>query len=547
MSKTVRAVAGAALIVVGAVTGNVHLIIAGASLTAGALTGPKLGKREATAAAFQLGETPRVALLGEVMTYGSLANGFNHGGDYGTDWEVLDILLADHRCDALVGFYVNDRYIAFTGNGQVAGYGGKLTVSWYPGTADQPVDPLLAAHGGAATTDRATGVCHVVVAYQADKPNAKNPVWPGGRPRFGWVVRGKRCYDPRKDSTVTGGAGPHRWSEPSTWEWTDNLAVCRYNWVRGIYACDRVSEPGQLLVGRGLSAAEAPPERVAAAANVCDELVPLASGGAERRYRTAASIGAAESFAEVEEKWRAASAGMIAQPEGSIEVVPGQAQAPVAWITDDDLLIGRPVTFSEHRSEADQEWCNTVVARYPEPSQKWAQHSAPVRRDLVDLIADAGPRERTLDLDYCRSGTQAQRCAEIARRMGRLLITAGLSLGPRFAELEEGDWIVWTSARRTKGLPVTFRIEAYQDDAGWQKALTLRQIAASVFDWTISDEQTDGSVAVQQPTPPPSIYDPVMPETAGQAGAVSDGTTTYTPGKIKAIEDRLVRLEEQQP
>jgi hypothetical protein len=349
-------------------------------------------------------------------------------------------------------------------------------------------------------------ICYVVVEYKADANDAKNPVWPGGRPQFQWRLRGKRCYIPMLDSTVPGGAGPHRWSAPATWQWTDNLAVCRYNWVRGVYACDRVDEPGQLLVGRGLSAIEAPPERVAAHAALCAEPVALANGGSEPRYRCAAVIAADEQFDSIEAKWAAACGGVITQPEGSIEVEPGHAKAIVAALTDDDLLIGEAAQFSLFRSEADEEWCNTVVATFVDPSQQWKEHAAPVRRVYGDVILDGKPRERRLDLEFVTSGTQAQRCAEIARRLGRLTATGGLAVGPRFCELEEGDWITYTSARRTRGQTLTFRIDAYQGDASWQTRLSLRQVATSAYAWSTADEIVDGAIAVQQGEADPAAY-----------------------------------------
>ena len=511
MSKIVKAVVGVGFIAVGVLTGNAQFIVAGASLTISAVLGPggpKTPTRQAAATTLQLGEQPRQAVFGEALVGGTLLTGFNHGGKYGTDREVLAIALADHRCDALVGFYVGDKYVAFAGDGEVAGYGGQLKVTWHPGTADQAADATLVAQGGYTAADRLQGLCYVVVEYKADEADAKNPVWTAGRPQFGWVVRGKRCYDPRLDDTVAGGAGPHRWADPATWTWTDNLAVCRYNWVRGVYAGDRIDEPGQLLIGRGLSPIEAPPERVAAAANLCDEPVALAGGGSEPRYRVSAVIGADEVHGEIEAKFAAACAGVVLQPDGSIEVEPGHAKAAVAFITDADLVVGKPVTFSDHRSEADEEWCNSVVGRYVEPTQKWAEHAAPIRRVVADLVADGGPRERTLPLAYVRSGSQAQRCAEVVRRLGRLPKTGTITLGPRFCELEEGDWIVWTSARRTRGLPVVFRIEAFSRDAGWQMTLTLREISMSVFGWTAADQIAEGAVAVQQVSPPVAAFVP---------------------------------------
>jgi hypothetical protein len=59
----------------------------------------------------QLGEQPRSAMFGEAFTAGSLVDGFNYGGKYGTDWECLLIRLADHKCEGLTSFYVNDELI----------------------------------------------------------------------------------------------------------------------------------------------------------------------------------------------------------------------------------------------------------------------------------------------------------------------------------------------------------------------------------------------------------------------------------------------------
>lgn len=501
MSKAVKAVVGVGAIVAGVlVPGLQSLIAVGASLTLGALSkGAKGANRQAAALQINLGEGPRQAIFGMAATAGTLLDGFNYGGKYGTSREVLVIALADHRCQSLEGFYVNDQYVTFAGNGTVAGFDGKLKVTWYAGTATQTADPTCTANGGWTADDRLLGVSYVVVEYLEDGEKEKNPTWPSGRPSFLWVVKGALCYDSRKDSTVPGGSGPHRWDDPTTREWSENLIVCRYTWARGLYACDRVDEPGMLLIGRGLTAGEAPPERVAAPANLCDEMVD-----GEPRYRVSAVIGSDEQFLQVEQKFAAACAGVIIQPEGSVEIEPGHAKSSVASFTDADLIVGRAITFSEYRSEADEAWVNTVAVRYNEPSQKWADHGAPVKRVDADVIADGGPRVATPALDYVAWSGQAQRVAEITRRMGRLWRTGGCTLGPRFCEIEEGDWVTWTSSRRTGGQPVKFRVESFESDEGRRKSITLREIATSVF--TATEADPDTSVAEQQTPPDPAAY-----------------------------------------
>lgn len=279
MSKVIGFVVGAAMVVVGlTVPGAQGLILQGALMIVSSavllLTQPKTPARNASEMSIQLGEQPRVLQLGETATAGSLVDGFNYGGKYGTQWEVLIIRLADHKCHSLTGFYVNDEWNGYVGDGYYPRYGtDNLQVFFRSDTTAQPLPSIVTDNGpGWTSADIGESGCDVIVAYKCDKPDTKHPVWPGGRPRFLFVLKGAFCYDPRLDDTVDGGSGPHRIDDPDTWEWTENAAICRYKWVRGVYANDDNSDQTKLLVGRGLSAEEAPPENVFAAANLCDEL-----------------------------------------------------------------------------------------------------------------------------------------------------------------------------------------------------------------------------------------------------------------------------------
>lgn len=464
----------------------------------------KAQDRQASVTSISIGEGPREAIFGEVATGGSLADAFNYGGTDGTDWEVMIVVVADHRCHSLTGFYVGDVYVPFAGSGPVAGYNGQLEVYWLEGTEAQTMPAIVTSYGGWDADSNLAGCATVVVAYKADSPKAKRPIWTAGRPQLLWVVKGKHCYIPRLDSTVPGGSGSHRWNDPATWQWTDNLIDCRYNWMRGVFACDRVSQPEMLLVGRGLSEVEAPPARTIAAANVCDEAVALKSGGTEKRYRFNAAIRADEDFISTEEMFAAACAGVIVQREGGVEIEPGAARSVIAEFTDDDLIIGEKILVSQFKSDAQR--VNSVVPRYVEPSQKWADHAAPIRRVLADIAADGRPREQPLTLSAVTSGTQAQRCGEIARRLARLERTGGYTVGPRWAAIEDGDWIGWTSARHFQGARRVFRVNRWVRPANWRNTLAFDEISASCYDWNAGlDEITDTSVAEQQAAPPSDL------------------------------------------
>lgn len=474
----------------GAAVGN-FLIAYGATIyaTAGSWALSKLSKpkgasvsqeRQASVTTLSIGEVPREMIVGQAATGGSLVDGYYYGGQYGTDWNLFVIALADHPCHDLVGFYVGDTFVEFGADGDVPGYNGQLKVWWRPGEAtDADFPSEISGLGPATAPGSLRGVAKVAVAYKIDAADAKNPTWTSGRPTFVWVVKGARCYDPRKDGTVPGGAGPHRWSDPATWEWTENAEICRYAFQRGAYAFNAVGDPTKLRVGRGLSEYEAPPERVFAPANLCDEAVDIGDDKVEARYRVGGVIRASESFDNVEQMFADAMGGYIIQPEGGVAVDPGQAKTPVAEITDDDLILGQPVRFTRFRSASDR--VNTVVARYIEPSQKYNETVAGVARDQADIEADGGPLEEVLSLPLVNSRTQALRLAEMRRRQHRLERTASITLGPRFAHLEEGDWIQWTSARHTGGQPVVFRVTAYSLPENWQNTLALEETSYDVF------------------------------------------------------------------
>lgn len=504
MSGVVKVVAGAIALTVGIITGSAFLILLGGALIVSTIFAPKGPARNAQEMTIQLGEQPRAAIFGTAAVAGSLVDGRNYGGKYNTKFEALLIRLADHKCEELVGFYVNDEWVEYTGDGDVPGYedgdDAALQIYFRADTNTQELPPPIGDRSSwSAGYNQGESGCDVCVVYEADKPDEEHPEWPGGRPRFLFVVKGKKCYDPRLDSTVPGGSGDHRWDDPDTWEWSDNPAVCRYNWVRGVYASDQVENPAHLLVGRGLSQAEAPPENIIAAANLCDEIVD-----GNKRYTFNCPIYSQQPFIEVEEMFAAATGGQIVTREGSVELEPGAAKSVVASFTDDDLIAGSEVSWNQGiLSESDQEWVNTVVARYVEPTQKYADHSAPVIREATYILEDGKPREAQVTLRGVDNTAQAQRVAQILLRLGRLWGRGTVTLGPRFCEIEDGDWVNWVSPRRFPDAPdntITFRVEAYQVNEKWQNTLTLRQINSDVYtDLPLRPDYSDPFEPTEEP------------------------------------------------
>lgn len=520
---TVTAALGAAFTAIGLSAGLAtslagfivrYAIVSAISWAASKLFAPKMGQalvasRQASVLQLDLGEGPREAAFGRCALGGRLRDAFNYGTDF--EWEVLVIKLADHEVDALEQVIVNDRVYDFTADGLqthadfVVDGVSHLEIHFRPGTLTQtPPAGLVSVSAGRWTSnDVMKGCAHVWVAYKVS-----DKVWPTGRPSLRWVGRWKKCYDARKDSTVPGGSGAHRWNDPSTHEWTDNAYVCWYNFQRGVWT------NGQLMVGPGRSEEEQPAARMIAPANACDEDVTLKAGGTEKRYRANGLVRADERWIDVCEDFALAMAGEIVERDGGWEIDVGVARTVDFTFTDRDILANAPLEYQAKLGRA--ELVNTVTATYVSPSKLYNDHSAPLRRSSADVTADGEPRERSMPLVYVHSDTQAQRCSEIARRKARRMRQATVPLSMRFMRAEVGDWCEWTSERYFGGQTIKFVVVGVGIDPATGVSLALREIHSDVFGWTAATDELDALA--------PDYLPPAAP---GAAGVASFAATPF--------------------
>lgn len=486
-------VVGTAKAVVGFLTGNAGLVMDGVRQVAGAGRKGDAQARQASILNLQLGEVPRQAVIGIACTAGSLGDVFSFGGQYGTDKVTRCVNLADHAIDGIEGFYINEVYYPWVGDGLQAAFSNKLSFHFRNASAEGYDPPQhVQQNGGWTTSDRMVGITHIWIDWFVD-----DKVWPQGHPEIRFVLRGLRVYDPRFDPQFGySGPNPQTWADRSSHRFSRNAKVLRYAYTRGIFVEGRHGDLDHLLIGRGLSEEEAPPELVIADANLCDEIVDGVA-----RYTANGVISAAQPFIEVDGMFAAAMAGVIVQREGTVDVEAGQAKAVVATFTDADLVGGEKVGFSRFLGDSEGGRLNTFIGRYIEPLLGFKDHSAPVRRSLTDIATDGGPRETTISLALVTEVKQVDRILEINRLLSRLERRGNVVLPPRFAGLEEGDWVAWQSARRHKGATVRYRIEAYREPETWRKYLTLREIASSVFG---VPDPIEGTTV---PPPPPVVVD----------------------------------------
>jgi len=274
MAKALRTAAlvasAAALVAAGVALANPGLTIAGVKVATIA-TAASIAATTATAGATVLDKprnerqglqlqfkidpgAPVPIVFGRTMVGGTVV----HRAIYGTSdsYETFFVVLSGAGpIDAIETLTVDKANVAFSG-GTAIGYfanwmwsdtqlgatpeTGALTsgITVAPfGTAGQPTD-WTAAH-------KLSGYAAASWSLLYD---TKSRRYANGEPAPAWVVRGLRCYDPRKDSTRPGGSGPQRWAEPSstvahaaaraTWAYTDTPAIVGLMWRLGIWQRD---------------------------------------------------------------------------------------------------------------------------------------------------------------------------------------------------------------------------------------------------------------------------------------------------------------------
>lgn len=479
------------------------------------------------------GDVPRSAIFGKQATAGHIV----YVNTYGTNNAMLEMVFAlgDGQHEGLSRVWVNGKLHGLTQPGAethyvVDDFEGKLTLTFVSGTEDQTALAALVTNANPAgrwtANHTLSGIAYVVARFQFDEK-----VFANGIPQLLFEMEGLRLYDPRLDST-NGGSGSHRWDNPATWAYSENPAIHLYNYQRGIFL------NGERVLGMGLPASDLNTASYVAAANICDEAVSLAGGGTEPRYRCGFNVSDGMQHSEVIDRFVEAMGGVIAERAGQYTVFAGVAQTSVVTITDGDLVLGKPRTYSAKKSRTER--VNAVFGTYSNPDEQWKAVAFPAFTSDTFEADDGGERIAVnLDLAQVFSVTQAQRLAMIERRLGRLQGTAEISLPFAYIRLEAGDWITWNSDRF--GFAKVWQVASAKIEPDQTIRVSLREIATNVYSWISGDDELDVAQPGVGPSRPPLAgsvsgldAEPITIE--GDTGGYSPAIrVTWTP-----IEDETV-------
>ena len=356
---------------------------------------------------------PRQLIYGKCRVGGT----FVHMQTTGTDNSILHavIVLAGHEIDELVNIRINDNDLTtststingstvytvtnsdYTNTENTNNFGsGRLMRYTISDGSQTAVDGFMNAQlTSIGTTDKFLGVAYVYIQMVFDSEK-----FGGGVPPISFLVKGKKCFDPRNNQTV--------FTENPALHIRDFLTNTQY----GVKA--ETSEINDTTNAGGF----------ASAANTCDQNVTLADGSTtEKRYTANGFSNFSANGNGIIEGLLSAMAGKMSYVNGKFNVFAGASQTPSLTIVDDDLLAPLQVSTNPNAGNL----FNSVKPIYVDSTQNYVAADAEVYQDSTMLNADTPSGEGTanyvkqmeVQLPFTVTDTMAQRIARIGLKSQR--------------------------------------------------------------------------------------------------------------------------------
>lgn len=297
-------------------------------------------------------------------------------------------------------FYLGDKQVLLDADGCVTtppfwrGGGTVDTRSWvrieaHRGFADQPASPMLMARFPEWTADhKLNGCAYVVVKFTAVPQSQFQNVYSSTMPDLSSVYKAEAVFDPRDPAQSI--------TDPDSWVYSANSALC--------ILCHLITHDG---MGVALGAVDL--GSFATAADRCDDLIALKSGGTEPRYRCSVTYNFDEPPDQVLERKKDTCGGeFYLTPEGKIGLHVASPHVPAVELTDDDI-----VSLDYDRGNGLLKQYNTLVPKFVSPQHGWMMLDGPFISDAAAVTELGRVIKEQTELPYVTSCTQAQRLARM--------------------------------------------------------------------------------------------------------------------------------------
>lgn len=393
---------------------------------------------------------PRQVIYGKTRVGGAVF--YQKAGGSANEYLHRCIAFAGHEIESYETIYINDDAVELDGSGNVtspAKYAGWVRIKQFTGTAAQSADSDLVNDVGEWTTDhRARGVAYLYVRFRHDQSDTAKELWVNGVPTISAIIKGKKVYDPRSDTTA----------------WSDNPALCLRDYLISDYGLDDVS-------------ANMDEDLFTEAANTCDQTL---YGG--KRYTCNGAFLLDASPANIIRAITSSMGGIFWFLHGKWAVRAAAYNPPEFSFNEDDLRSS--IQIATRHSRRDN--FNTVRGVYRGPETFYAETDYTEVSEAEYVTEDGGVVVTTdLPLIFTDTDAECQRIALIALRRNRLQKTITATFGIRALAVRIGDTIKFSNSK-IGWIDEIFECVDWRfglsQDMGIEISMVLREINQAVFD-----------------------------------------------------------------
>lgn len=378
--------------------------------------------------------------------------------------------VAGHEIQSFEEVYINDELATIEANGNVSSpsqYNGKVRINFHLGASDQTADADLVAESnvGWSAQHRLRGIAYMYVRLTFNQDT-----FPNGIPVFTAVIKGKKLYDPRTNTT--------QYSSNPALALRDYLSTNSY--------------------GLGEAIANIDDTAVVAAANVCDQ---TNTNAGTTRFTCNGSFTTGSTPYDTISALLTSMGGSLWYAQGKWRMKPSYFTAPVMDINEDDLRSSIAVATRHSRRDN----FNVIKGTFRGAESNWQTTDYPQVTNSTFLAADNNQESiADVDLSFTTNSVEARRLGLITLEANRQQLTVSASFGLRTLELQVGDNIRLSNTRfgwSDKLFTIISWSFGLTDALDLQTNLTMQETSSSVF-----DEVSDGIVYERDNTSLPSAF-----------------------------------------
>ena len=404
------------------------------------------------------------------------------------------LILAGHEVDSIGDIYIQDEIVSFASGSEgyvTTGASGtnwnqKIYIKKFTGSPTQNIysdlQSLTHKPTDINTTFKGQGIAclYIRMEYDAD-------TFSGGNPLITAKVRGKKVYDPRKDSTSSAydnslGVSTHRTNDPTTWQYSDEPALA----IRDYLTSD---------FGVGAEQTSIDDDMIATAIAACASIG--VSGVEENSFKINGAVSTGGTPQQNLNAFMTTLNGTLFYGQGKWRLLAGAYTAPDASVSGanafgyDDIIsdIGVSTRFSR------RDTVNTIRGTFIDGSAAGRYIPTDYPEQQIPSLSEDNGQESVLDLTLplTTNSATAQRLAKQVLFVGReqISVTATFTLEKAFS-VQVGDTIELT-LDRYGWTQKQFKVMGWKmsglDGSNPSVSLNLQETSSTVYQWSVSADE----------------------------------------------------------